>query len=322
MTIAAEIVLDSVSPEGHCLTTFKLRYPRFIHDELLTHRVFSRNACSSRAVPTEKRIREAREAPAMPVYWGKNKPGMQAAEEHSTMVPFKLHGDPEDDFAYYPPDRAWKQEARHAANRAEAWSNAGYHKQIVNRLLDPFVHIDVVVTATEYMNFFGLRLDAGAQPEMRALAEAMWTAYDASIPNLLAPGYWHLPFITMEDCDGPELQLPTDGFHVKEANDLIKVSVARCARTSYLSFDTGKRSTVEEDLVLYDKLMRSQPLHASPAEHQATPDFIDWENFAADARKDWQHPRQHGNFTGWRQYRKMLEGEAIAPLPNTQGITA
>lgn len=322
MTITADIILDSISPQGHRLTTFKLRYPRFIHDELLTHRVFSRNACSSRAVPTEKRIREAREAPAMPVYWGKNKPGMQAAEEHLAMVPFKLHGDPEDDFDFYPPERAWRREARQAAERAEVWSKAGYHKQIVNRILDPFVHIDVVVTATEYMNFFGLRLDAGAQPEMRALAEAMWMAYRESTPCLLEPGHWHLPYVESEDYHalGEE-----DGFCLGNRHDsaTIKVSVARCARTSYLSFETGKRSTVEEDLALYDKLMGSQPLHASPTEHQATPDVLyDWKMCGECHTPAWADPEQHGNFSGWRQYRKMLEGEAIAPLPNTQGITA
>jgi thymidylate synthase-like protein len=304
MTITAEVILDSISPAGHRLTTFKLRYPKFIHSEFMTHRVFSRNASSSRAVPTSKLIEEVRdpETRASPVFWGKNQPGMQAYEElpgfnEATGLDARSQA-----------RLIWDQAAQEAVICAQQIYVLGAHKQIVNRILEPFLHINVVCTATEYMNFFGLRLDAGAQPEMRALAEAMWKAYVESSPQLLSPGQWHLPFIDISDLSTLSLKsgkLPLE--------DALKVSVARCARVSYNShFPGNKKSTLEEDLKLYERLVGSQPVHASPAEHQATPDNFTW--LTVDDRI-WANSKQHANFTGWRQYRKMLIGENVAPLP-------
>lgn len=310
--IKASVVLDSVSPHGHRLTTFKLRYPKFIHGEAKTHRIIrlgdeggyelsqevgfmddpnlSRNASSSRAVPTWKLIAEVEDPAtrATPVWWGADQGGMQAAVE--------LTGTALKEAQY-----RWSEAAMAAAYEARRLVDIKAHKQLVNRILEPFTHINVVCTATEYMNFFGLRLDAAAQPEMRALAEAMWRAYSESVPARMTAGDWHLPFVLGEEWQD---YAERDG----SAADLVKVSVARCARVSYLSNDTGKRSTVEEDLKLYDRLLGSHPLHASPAEHQATPDEFAGEGW-------WRHEAEHGNFTGWRQYRKMLPGEALAALP-------
>lgn len=307
--IEAKIICDSVNPTGQRLTTFQLHYPRFIHAEFMTHRRFSRNASSSRAMPTAKLLEEVRSDAlrATPVFWGKNQPGMQAIEE--------LTGE-ELDYV----KQGWIWGALQASYIAERMHMYGAHKQIVNRLLEPFIHINVVCTATEYMNFFGLRLDAAAQPEMCALAEAMWAAYGESEPVPVILGDWHLPFVELNPTTDTEL---ADENAIMQYSDLtamsggpsskwsspidvaIRVSVARCARVSYMSNDTGKRSTVEEDLALYGRLLGAQPLHASPAEHQATPDDV-----GRDAR-----PEQCGNFSGWRQYRKMLTGEAVAPLP-------
>ena len=152
--ISAKIVCDSVSPQGHRLTTFELRYPKFIHGEVMTHRVFSRNASSRRAIPTAKYLEEVRSGAlrAKPEFWGKNQKGMQAAEE---LTGYELNQ------AKF----AWDEAALGAALIAERLAKLGAHKQIVNRILEPFLHINVVVTATEYMNFFGLRLDKDAQPE-------------------------------------------------------------------------------------------------------------------------------------------------------------
>lgn len=303
--IEATIICDSISPQGKRLTTFKLRYPKFIHGEFMTHRVISRNASSSRAVPTKKLLEEVRSDAlrAGPVFWGKNQSGMQAAEELSDVTPA----------AHDPCDRTksdrqaaidiWRSSAINAAWAAEHMLIIGVHKQIVNRLLEPFSHINVVATATEWDNFFGLRLHKDAQPEMRALATAMWKVYNLSSEfarpvKLLKPGEWHLPFV-----DFDHYEIPIDCSK--------KVSVARCARVSYESFETGKRSTVEEDLKLYDRLLGAQPLHASPAEHQATPDtYID---LGYDS--GYSNENEWGNFQGWRQYRKMLPGEAVAPIP-------
>ncbi len=322
--ISATIISDSISPEQHRLTTFKLRYPKFIHGELMTHRVFSRNASSSRAVPTAKLLEEvcSDALRATFVWWGKNEPGMQANAE--------LEGKPLQEVK-----EIWESAACSAACFAEEMLKRGAHKQLVNRLLEPFSHINVVVSATEYMNFFGLRLDAGAQPEMRALAQLMWKEYQESRPQMLMPGQWHLPFVPAMDSVGPMVGRPiTWQAGLDDIDTMIKVSVARCARVSYESFETGKKSTIEEDVKLYDRLMGSQPVHASPAEHQATPDtFSDcrwsWHDLSRQptaneiATKDgwvreplWYNADQHGNFVGWRQHRKMVAGESLAPLPS------
>lgn len=295
MTISAEVVLDSISPAGHRLTTFKLVYPKFIHGEFMTHRVISRNASSSRAIPTAKLLAEVRSdvLRAAPVFWGKNQAGMQAAEE--------LTGD-----TLESAKARWAIAAADAAHQAEQLLALGAHKQIVNRLLEPFSHIRVVASATEWDNFFGLRLHKDAQPEMRALAVAMWEVRQASVPRLLQPGEWHLPFVGI--ADQVPLMMAEDQIGHRFFELAKRVSVARCARVSYESFETGKRSSVEEDLRLYDRLVGAQPLHASPAEHQATPDYT------YDAG-GWVHRQEHGNFKGWRMLRKQLPGEAMAPIP-------
>jgi thymidylate synthase ThyX len=284
--ISAEIICDSISREKHRLTTFQLRYPKFIHAEFMTHRMFSRNASSSRAIPTSKLIEEVRSDfyRAAPVFWGRNQKGMQASEELAGNELAMAQG-------------LWRTAALDTAIRAETMMNLGIHKQIVNRVLEPFLHINVICTATEYANFFALRLHKDAQPEMRRLAELMMTAYQASTPRLLEPGQWHLPYVEQEP-----------GAAINEL--LVKISVARCARVSYTSFETGRRSTIDEDLKLYDRLLGSQPIHASPAEHQATPDKM-IPHYVREGLADdvWQRPEQHGNFIGWIQYRKTLPGE-------------
>jgi thymidylate synthase ThyX len=306
--ISAEIILDSISPAGARLTTFKLRYPKFIHGEFMTHRVISRNASSSRAVPTSKLIEEVLNdnLRASPVFWGANQKGMQAAEELSDtniaqgwLVSDRVRA-----------QKLWGEAAYEAADKATKMLKLGVHKQIVNRLLEPFSHINVVASATEWDNFFGLRLHKDAQPEMRVLAEEMWKARRQSIPQQMQPDEWHLPFVSGTDWSIRQIEMMEGPNYSFEAlrEDMKRVSVARCARVSYESFETGKRSTIEEDLALYARLLGAQPLHASPAEHQATPDahtqYMEWLS-----RKEW------GNFVGWRQLRKMLPGEGCAPLP-------
>ncbi len=320
--IEAQVVCDSISEQGKRLTTFKLRYPKFIHGEFMTHRVISRNASSSRAIPTARLIEEVRSdaLQASPVFWGRNQKGMQAVEELDNTEAIHEIGNVNDKewlTDLQEAKRCWAMAAYYATTQAERMERIGVHKQIVNRLLEPFSHINVVATATEWDNFFGLRLHKDAQPEMRALAIVMWEAKEASTPKLLKPGQWHLPFVNLKDETLPD-EYHTDptsddcGSIVLNKIDVgIRISVARCARVSYESFETGKRSMIEEDLKLYDRLVGSHPMHASPAEHQATPDHP---NMGGELGR-WQLPDQHGNFIGWRQYRKMLKGEAVAPIP-------
>jgi len=301
MTISAIVIADSVSPEGKRLTTFQLRYPRMVHSEFMTHRVFSRNASSSRAIPVERMIADLRRDPAMPVYWGSNKPGMQAGAEL----------DPE---AIGVCQSIWLDAMEQMISKAEWLVSNGLHKQIANRILEPWAHINVVCSGTEWANFFALRAHPDAQPEIKVLAEAMMAAMAQSDPHFLQPGEWHLPYITKEDWSTARYlakkgRITRDEPMYDELVEPIKkVSVARCARVSYLTHD-GRQTTVEEDIALYEKLVVSQPLHASPAEHQATPDWS-----TSDPRGDssWMYPEEHGNLVGWRQLRKQLPNEFVA----------
>lgn len=273
MTEYAKIIEDSQAPNGVRLTTLQLRYPRFIHAEFMTHRVFSRNASSSRAIPVAKMIEQIRVAPAMPLHWGKNQPGMQANFEV-------------DDKTKAEAQRTWTLAAESAIEHAIRMNELGVHKQIVNRILEPFMFISVIVTATEWDNFFELRVHPDAQPEIFALSSAIRTAMCKSNPRLVLCSKdthlgWHLPYITEternEDID-PET--------------LAKISAARCARVSYLTHD-GDKPSIEKDISLYEKLVGGRPLHASPVEHQAYP---------LDSANQWNK-----NFRGWYQHRSFVE---------------
>jgi hypothetical protein len=298
-TITAKVVADSISPEGIRLTTMHLRYPRFIHPEFMTHRVFSRNARSSRAVPIKTIIDEVVNDPVVPLFWGKNQKGMQASEENHQEV---IIGFGSDDYVWGSREEGWLIARDAAVNMAREFERSGYHKQVVNRLLEPFMHIDTLVTATDWDNFFALRDHKDAEPHIQVLARSMRDAMNASTPQRLVPGQWHLPYV-------PDNDAPVYDFGAKRDLDLIplaiKVSVARCARISYRPFDGN--ATIEAELQRYEDLVGSQPIHASPAEHQATPDERGmWGEYAMW----WDHQNEHGNFCGWRQYRKMLPGES------------
>lgn len=167
---------------------------------------------------------------------------------------------------------------------AEAFDAAGYHKQIVNRLLEPFMHINVVVTSTEWSNFYALRDHSDAEPHIQLLAQKMREAAYLSEPNQLLYGQWHLPYVSL-------VEQSDYGLDKCKA-----MSTARCARVSYLTHD-GRVPSVDEDIELYTRLVGTNPLHASPAEHQATPDPY------GEARTQW------GNFSYWKQHRKTLQGE-------------
>lgn len=311
MTIEAKIVAHSRHPmfeNENCgpvpdIITYLLRYPRFIHAEVMTHRLFSRNASSSRAIPVKRMIEDVLRDPAMPIHWGKNQRGMQADGEHDAAVHLQ------DGDYVATAKQAWLFARDRAVEVAQAFDAAGYHKQVVNRLIEPFTHINVVVTATNYANFFWLRRHPDAQPEIKALADAMWDALQASTPRVLQPGEWHMPFVTDEDRDRVELVYGGNG-NVLEipvgVADLIKVSVARAARTSYLTHD-GRVPDFDEDVALYDRLVGSAPLHASPAEHQAR---ADEPLFTSPNTTAWENAHLAGNFDpGWVQYRKTLPGE-------------
>jgi hypothetical protein len=285
MTITAKIIADSISPEGIRLTTLQCKYAKFVHGELLTHRKFSRNSSSSRAIPVERLIKDVMEDPVIPIHWGANQKGMQADQECNSRV---LWHDSYDEPNNGSSLDAWLRARDYAVRMAHAFDDAGYHKQIVNRIIEPWCHINTVLSSTEWSNFFALRCHPAAQPEMRALADAIFKAMADSNPKLLMYRQWHLPYVRDEE----------------KIDDIvaIKLSVARCARISYLTQE-GKTPTIEEDLKLYDRLVGQVPLHASPCEHQATPDH------PTVYKGEWMKPHLHGNFRGFIQFRKTLIGE-------------
>ena len=284
MTITAKSVLASVSPDGKRIDTLLLRYPRFIHAEFMTHRQFSRNASSSRAIPVARLIEDIEADAAYPSFWGKNRPGMQA-EEELTGAELMAAMD------------KWEQALQNAITTARALSEIGAHKQIVNRILEPFAHINVVVTATEWENFFDLRIHDDAQPEIKALAEAMRGAIDGAETQILSYGEWHLPFVNSDE-------IAEYGGLTDPSGNLRVVSAARCARTSYKTHD-GRVSSLEEDITLGERLTKSRPFHASPFEHPATPDILITVN--PGNRTEWFEPGNHRNFTGWMQSRAFME---------------
>jgi hypothetical protein len=277
--IEAKIIADSISEAGKRLTTLQLVYPRFIHSELMTHRVFSRNASSSRAIPVKKMLEMVRNEPAMPIHWGRNQPGMQADEQ---LIGVEL------DTA----KALWIDAAEAAAEIAEHMMGVGLHKQVANRILEPFQHISVVLTATEFDNWFELRAHKDAQPEIQMLAVRMLAAMGESTPKLLLRGEWHLPYVSAEDQS-----------RIGDIDLCRKVSAARCCRVSHLKHD-GTASSIEEDLSLCDRLVGAEPLHASPFEHQATPDQ---RLQKPNGEFWWANGPLHGNLVGWIQSRKLIE---------------
>lgn len=324
--ITAKIVLDSVSPDGVRLTTMHLRYPRFIHSELMTHRVFSRNARSSRAVPVATMLQEIIDNPVIPLHWGKNQKGMQASETSDALV--QLYPT----MSGVPNEVAWLMARDHAVHIARAFAGAGYHKQVVNRLLEPFMHIDVLVTATDWDNFLWLRDHKDAEPHIQLLAKEVKKALDGSKPLIIPYGGWHMPYVKSEDYVDAEAwlkkgRITRDEPSFKEVVEVLKkLSAARCARISYKPFDGN--GSIEAEIERYDSLITSQPMHASPVEHQATPDEkslyrTQVATFTLDGRimgwtqiresMEWDFPGLHGNLTGWIQFRKKLPGERYLP---------
>lgn len=302
MTIDAKIIAYSKSAKGQTIVTWELQYPRFIHSEFLTHRLFSRNAASSRAIPVKSMIAQVMAKPAAPVHWGKNQPGMQAHEEL-------------EDYEMAHVMYLWEEAAYEAAMSAGAMDAMGAHKQIVNRLLEPFQTMKTVMTATCMDNFFWLRNHEDAQPEIKVLARLMWEALEAATPFKLSPGDWHVPYYnsgvwkassTVRSTEGA---YPVDEFGHSLENALA-ISSSCCAQVSYRRLD----DTLEKAQMIFQRLVESEPVHASPFEHQATP--MKWGKLCKDTmQQGWEDGVTHmdrgfnfwsGNFIGWIQHRQLI----------------
>lgn len=349
--IQAKIVADSKNQFGDRITTFLLTYPRIIHAEIMTHRMFSRNAASSRAVPLEKMIKSVQENPFIPIAWQKDHKGMQG-NEYLELEPVNAHGYHENQT--YTID-AWLSARDWAVSGVKTMNQRGEKvtKQLCNRLLEPFQWYTCLVTATEYENFFLLRCpeysifsenmpmtfrsrkdllkyvkvveadefknlyddmsdldwlainNGQAEIHLMALAEAMWDAYNESKPKELQPGQWHIPFV--EDLTNANMEYQNE--------TKIKISTARCARTSYTVVgEEGKEYSYSKDIELHDRLLKSG--HMSPFEHCARcmseDEYEDHIKGVISARERLNGPGKDklgwsGNFKGFIQYRKMIE---------------
>ncbi|HEY1975722.1 MAG TPA: FAD-dependent thymidylate synthase [Candidatus Baltobacteraceae bacterium] len=271
MGYSARVLLDSQSPAGVRLTTLEVTFPRFVLSEFNTHRVMSRNSASSRAIPTTKLLERIENDPVLPLEWGRNQKGMSASDVLTAE---------EEEAA----KRIWLSARDAAVEHARKLMELKVHKQELNRVLEPFLWHTVIVTATEWDNFFTLRCAPNAQPEIRAAATRMREAIDSSTPHPVPYGEWHLPLLQDD-----ERSLPIESQK--------KISAARCARVSYLTHE-GKRE-VDKDLELHDRLKSDR--HLSPFEHVATP--------AHDVAF-------HANFRGWIQMRNEIEAATWPSVAN------
>lgn len=294
--IVARIVADSINKQGNRITTFELEYHRFIHSEIMTHRLFSRNAMSSRAVPVSKMIEQVRNSPATPIHWGKNQAGMQANTEL-------------EDWSLENAKRQWRQASIYAAGQAEIMSTIGAHKQIINRLLEPFQMMKTVLTATEFDNFFWLRCDPDAQPEIQELANCMLEAMKQSNPEFLKSGQWHTPYV--DHWNGVEEHQEDFGYMISECGksqmvteeEAKAISASCCAQVSYRTLN----SSYEKAMDIYNKLASGRKVHASPFEHVAvsmsdSPSHDDGVTHRDNIGCYWS-----GNLKGWIQLRQTLD---------------
>jgi hypothetical protein len=320
--ISAKIVLDSVSSvTGSRMVTYEIECHRYIWAEVLTHKMLSRNAASSRAIPVAKMFDQCK---AEPIYWGKNKSGMQATEECFSLVTI----DNTFSLSSLQREYAWDYAKQKAIRVAKAMADAGYHKQITNRLTEPFQMMKAVISATEWDNFFWLRNHEAAQPEIAELARCMYEARQQSVPQILHAGEWHLPYVECNRENGGALshKIYTDGFDLGfqylSIEDALKVSAARSAAVSFRNCDYG----LEKSREVWERLVGDERKHSSAMEHCAKvmlprgeePDGWQMAINHAGFPESWEEGVSHatrdgglwsGNLKGFVQLRKLIDGE-------------
>ncbi len=278
VAISAKVLADSVSPFGCRLTTLELVFPRIILAEFNTHRMLSRNAASSRAIPLSRRVKQAEEDPFIPLVFEREQKGMSGGEEVERAATAA---------------HLWTDAAFAMAAYARQLGNLGVHKNIVNRLLEPFAWVTVVASATNWSNLLYQREHPAAEQHFQVLATAIHNVIQESTPTPIPAGGWHLPYYDSQD---------TDALVMMGQNALVvgpHISAARCARVSVTPFDSEKRD-IEADLRVWTKLVERtdthDPKHWSPLEHPAI---------------SMPEPDRYGNFVGWCQLRKLHEDEYV-----------
>jgi hypothetical protein len=371
--IQAKIIADSLNPHGNRLTTFVVTFPRIILAELNTHRMLSKNSASSRAIPFEKMVKAVEENPFIPIAWQKDHKGMQGTEYLNTSTSCKVWNNQLTDDEDLTIVDAWLDARDKAVEVAKNLSKSEVTKQLCNRLLEPFMWHTVIISGTDFENFFALRcpkyksekgfitrsrkdwvkesginettpttevewlkLNEGqAEIHMMALAEAMWDAYNESVPKQLQPREWHIPFgdkidnkaiieLITKNLISQGLGLKWESEDYKKKEDIkVKIATARCARVSYTVVgEEGKPDNYENDIKLHDRLATSG--HWSCFEHCAQAMSEDQvEQFKTYQPRGWSEGKSKaffteekesgvcGNFKGFIQYRKFFENENI-----------
>jgi hypothetical protein len=317
--IKVTVLVYSISLSGQTFLTYEIEYPRLVLAELNTHRDKSRNSFSSRAVPFDKMLENLT---GRPVRFGANQAGMQDKGEDFVTDSLGYYGKNEncdEEWMTLTSLEAWDEAKEAAIMHARRFKNAGYHKQVYNRLLEPFQMMKSVISGTEWDNFFWLRDDAQTDPTLAELAKVMREARDAFTPELLHPGEWHLPYIdTWRDANGVRKYGICDDREIHATlEEAIKVSCARCAAVSYRNEGYGLEKSIE----LYERLVGAEKKHASALEHCATPmqaaHFYNGVN-CAPLSESWEPGVTHadrkgnlwsGNLKGFIQHRKLIPGE-------------
>lgn len=322
MSFQAKIIADSKNEFGNRITTFLVTFPRIILAELNTHRMLSKNSASSRAIPFAKMVKAVEDNPFIPIAWQKDHKGMQGSEYFTDKT----------DIQWLINNHLAGRD--YAIERAKAASDRGLTKQLCNRYLEPFMWHTVLITGTDFENFFALRAHEAAEIHMQKLAYMMLEEYNKSIPKQLKAGEWHKPFIDEDIIDDlaigrldkfNESKVYNESYLKNEEINLLKISTARCARTSYtLVGEESKEHDYEADIKLHDRLLESG--HLSPFEHCAramnsTEYYYNYSGELVDCEVENTviptvslfNPNGKygisGNFTGFIQYRKTIEGE-------------
>ena len=289
--INVKIIAKSRNLRGQDIVTYELDMPRYIWAECLTHRVFGRNAQSSRAVPVNKTL-EVNSDWVSPIVWGKNKAGMSSSEELSGEVLAEVQS-------------VWNNAAESVLGASKRLSELGLHKQYANRITEPFSRIKVIVTATEWDNFFWLRDDENAaQPEIVELAQRMKEINESTPAIQLDQGMWHLPYVFQEfTSKGKQIFLDNDAKEL-DVKTALKISASSCAQVSYRKLD----DSVEKALQIYDKLFSGPKPHMSPTEHQAKvpPKYADFRT-PGITHMDRNGNAWSGNLKNFVQYRQLIQ---------------
>ena len=302
-SIKATVICDSISEQGVRLTTFEIEYPRIVMSEFNTHRSVSKNSSSSRAIPVSKMLEHTKNINLKPVYFGSKKSGMQAGDE--------LVGE---DLQYA--KSTWESALHSMVHSAKILDDCGVAKEVTNRLVEPFQLVKVVCTATDWDNFFNLRLHPDADPNICMLAYKMYQAMQESKPIELKAGEWHLPYVNIGWNGKGEMCYADDDFNFVELEQAIKLSAASCASVSYRT----EGMTLEKADKIFDMLIKAEVVHSSPFEHLATPvkpkfnelgkvrvncsEPQSWEDGVTHMNK--QGELCSGNLRGYVQYRHLL----------------